>query len=245
MLYACIFLGGVVDSIAGGGGLITLPAYYAVGIPPHMALGTNKFASTFGTLIASIRYIKEKTVNFKVAAVAAVAALIGSPIGAGLALAVDEKYLKYILLVAVPVIAVLMFVKKDFGKAREEELPLAKSIFLSAATGLLLGMYDGFFGPGTGTFLTLIFASALGMNILTSCGTTKIVNLASNAAALITYAINGKVMFSIGLPCVIFAIAGNWIGSGWALKGGIKVIRPIMLVTMGLLLIKVASELFK
>lgn len=105
ILFACIFLGGLVDSIAGGGGLITLPAYYAVGIPPHMALGTNKFASSIGTFTASLRFIKGHQVNFKVAAVASVAALIGSPLGAKLAMAIDEKYLRYVLLIAVPIIA--------------------------------------------------------------------------------------------------------------------------------------------
>lgn len=243
-LFACIFIGGLVDSIAGGGGLITLPAYYAAGIPPHMALGTNKFASSIGTLTASFRYIKEKQVNFKVAITASIAGVIGSPIGAKLAMAIDEKYLQYLLLVAVPFISVMILRKKDFGEAATEELPIAKAIFLSLAIGFLIGIYDGFFGPGTGTFLTLLFNSMLGMGILSACGTTKIVNLSSNIAALITYAINGNVVFWIGIRCVAFAILGNWVGSGLALKNGSKVVRPVMIITMALLLIKVASGLF-
>ena len=103
ILFACVFLGGLVDSIAGGGGLITLPAYYAVGIPAHMALGTNKFANSIGTLTALLRFLKEGQINIKVALVAALGALVGSPLGAQLAMALDEKYLNYILLVAVPV----------------------------------------------------------------------------------------------------------------------------------------------
>lgn len=240
----CIFIGGVVDSIAGGGGLITLPAYYAFGVPPHVALGTNKLASTFGTLTATLRYIKDKSVNFKVAAVAAVTALIGSPLGAKLAMALDEVFLRYILLFAVPILAILILTKKDFGEAREEELPIVKAVLITAATGFIIGLYDGFFGPGTGTFLTLIFTSILGLPILTACGTTKVVNFASNISALVTYALGGNVLLSVGLPCILFSIAGNWIGSGWAIRGGIKVVKPIMIVTMLLLLIKVGSELF-
>lgn len=245
VLFLCIFLGGIVDSIAGGGGLITLPAYFAVGIPPHMALGTNKFASSLGTLTASFRYIKDKSVNFKVALTAAAAGIIGSPIGAKLAMAVDEKYLKYILLFTVPIIAVLILTKKDFGKPSGKILTMRKTIMLALTSGFVLGLYDGFFGPGTGTFLTLIFTSLIGLDIVKACGTTKIVNFATNISALITYALNGNVMFSVGLPCVIFAIAGNWIGSGLAIKNGVKVVKPIMIVTMALLLLKVGSELFK
>ena len=244
ILFACIFLGGLVDSIAGGGGLIALPAYYAVGLPPHMALGTNKCASSIGTFTATLRFIKNKQVNFKVGAVAAVAALIGSPIGAKLAMAIDEKYLRYVLLIAVPVIAVMILRKKDFGEETEHEPPLARSILLSIAIGFGLGMYDGFFGPGMGTFLTLLFNSVLGLSILRSCGTTKVVNLSSNVAALVTYALSGNVLFGIGIRCTIFAILGNWVGSGLALKKGAKIVRPIMIVAMILLLFKVATEMF-
>lgn len=244
ILFACIFLGGLVDSIAGGGGLITLPAYYAVGIPPHMALGTNKFASSIGTFTATLRFIKNNQVNFKVGAVAAVAALIGSPIGAKLAMAIDEKYLRYMLLIAVPVIAVMILRKKDFGAEIDHEPPVARSVMLSLAIGFGLGMYDGFFGPGMGTFLTLLLNSVLGLSILRACGTTKVVNLSSNVAALVTYALSGNVLFGIGIRCTIFAILGNWVGSGLALKKGAKIVRPIMIVAMMLLLIKVAAEMF-
>ena len=245
-LFLCIFVGGLVDSIAGGGGLITLPAYYAVGIPPHMALGTNKFASSIGTLTASIRFIKEKQVDFKVAILASVCGMIGSPLGAKLAMAIDEKYLSYVLLVAVPVIAVMILRKKDFGEAKTgEDAPSpTKVTVLSILIGLVIGTYDGFFGPGTGTFLTILFNSVLGMGILSSCGTTKIVNLSSNVAALTTYALHGNVIFSIGIRCTIFAILGNWVGSGLALKNGTKIVRPILIVIMILLLMKVAAGLF-
>ena len=226
ILFACVFLGGLVDSIAGGGGLITLPAYYAVGIPAHMALGTNKFANSIGTLTALLRFLKEGQINIKVALVAALGALVGSPLGAQLAMALDEKYLNYILLVAVPVIAVLALRKKDFGRERQEEMPLLRSVLLAAMVGFGTGMYDGFFGPGAGTFMTLLFNSVLGLGIIKACGTTKVVNLASNVGALI------NVLVGIGIKCTIFAILGRWVGSGLALKNGAKIVRPIMIVAM-------------
>ena len=228
ILFACVFLGGLVDSIAGGGGLITLPAYYAVGIPAHMALGTNKFANSIGTLTALLRFLKEGQINIKVALVAALGALVGSPLGAQLAMALDEKYLNYILLVAVPVIAVLVL----------------RTVLLAAMVGFGTGMYDGFFGPGAGTFMTLLFNSVLGLGIIKACGTTKVVNLASNVGALITYGMNGNVLVGIGIKCTIFAILGSWVGSGLALKNGAKIVRPIMIVAMLLLLLKIASDMF-
>ena len=233
VLFACVFLGGLVDSIAGGGGLITLPAYYAVGIPAHMALGTNKFANAIGTLTASVRFFKEKQINIKVALIAAAGALVGSPLGAKLAMAIDEKYLNYILLVAVPLIAIMVLRKKDFGEEREQEMPLLRSVLLSAAVGFGTGMYDGFFGPGAGTFMTLLLNSVLGLGIIRAC-----------VAALITYGMSGNVLVDIGIKCTIFSVLGNWVGSGLALKKGAKVVRPIMIVAMLLLLGKIASNMF-
>lgn len=159
-------------------------------------------------------------------------------------MAIDEKYLRYVLLIAVPIIAVMILRKKDFGQEIEHEPPILKSVLLSIAIGFSLGMYDGFFGPGMGTFLTLLLNSVLGLSILRSCGTTKIVNLSSNVAALVTYALSGNVWFQIGIQCTIFSILGNWVGAGLALKKGVKIVRPIMIVTMTLLLIKIATEMF-
>lgn len=243
MLLFCVFVAGVVDAIAGGGGLITLPAYYAFGVPPHMALGTNKFASTMGTLTASARFVRYRQIRWRVALWASGAALLGSPVGAKLAMAVEEKYLKYLLLGVVPLLAVLLFTKKDLGAPDEEPLPRWKEALAAAATGLVIGVYDGFFGPGTGTFLTLVFMSLLRLDVVKACGTTKIVNLSSNVAALITYALGSKVLWNLALPCAAVSILGNWVGSGLALKNGLRIVRPVMLIAMALLLCKVAADM--
>lgn len=130
------------------------------------------------------------------------------------------------------------------GEEREQEMPLLRSVLLSAAVGFGTGMYDGFFGPGAGTFMTLLLNSVLGLGIIRACGTTKVVNLASNVAALITYGMSGNVLVDVGIKCTIFSVLGNWVGSGLALKKGAKVVRPIMIVAMLLLLGKIASNMF-
>lgn len=243
ILFFCVFLAAFIDSIAGGGGLISLPAYYAVGIPPHVALGTNKFSATIGTLFASVRFIRNKSVEWKAAIVAGLCALAGSAWGANMALLVSEVYLQYVLLVTVPILAVFVLCKKDMGE-HKEEMGGWKLILVSVITGLLVGAYDGFFGPAAGTFYTLAFASIVGMTMTKACGSTKIVNLCSGMAALITFIINGKIDYSLAIPCTILAIAGNWLGSGLAIKNGAKLVRPVMVAAMALLLIKIGSDLF-
>lgn len=243
VLFFCVFLAGFVDSIAGGGGLISLPAYYAVGIPPHVALGTNKFSATIGTLFACTRFIRSKAVAWKAALTAGVCALIGSAWGANMALLVSDAVLRYVLLALVPLLAVFTMLKKDMGE-HKEEMTGWKLIMVSVLCGLLVGAYDGFFGPAAGTFYTLAFASIVGMTMQKACGTTKIVNLCSGMAALVTFIINSKIDYSLAIPCTVLAIAGNWLGSGLAIKNGAKLVRPVMIFAMALLLIKVGSDLF-
>jgi uncharacterized membrane protein YfcA len=119
-----------------------------------------------------------------------------------------------------------------------------KLLLVSVLCGLLVGAYDGFFGPAAGTFYTLAFASIVGMTMTKACGTTKIVNLCSGMAALVTFIINDKIDYSLAIPCTILAIAGNWLGSGLAIKNGAKLVRPVMVAAMVLLLLKIGSDLF-
>jgi uncharacterized membrane protein YfcA len=235
-----VFLAGVIDSIAGGGGLISLTAYAAFGLPPTMALGNNKFSSSCGTTIATIRYAKGHDIDWSVAVVAFLCSMCGSVVGSHLALVFNGVYLQYLLLFLVPVIAVLTLAKPDFGRAKE----CRHKIAVSAATGLVIGCYDGFFGPGTGMFLTWIFSAIVGLELLKAVGTTKVVNLASNIAALVTFAVSGNIDYRIGIPCALSSIAGGYIGSGLALKNGAKVIKPMLIVVLALLLVKVVTNLF-
>lgn len=240
-----VFLAGVIDAIVGGGGLISLPAYMAAGLPPHLATGTNKCSSTFGTLLSTVRFMKNKKIHYIAALTSAGAALVGSPLGATLNMILDERYLSYTLLVLLPIIAVFLICKKDFGdqEGRVEENKV-RMIVLSLLSGFLIGMYDGFFGPGTGTFLILVYTGVIGFDLVTASGNAKVVNLASNVAAFVTFALNGKILWSIGIPAALFGIAGNWVGAGLAIKGGKKLIRPMFMVVLLLLMIKIGYDLF-
>ena len=239
-----VFLAGFIDAIAGGGGLISLPAYLAAGIPPHFAAATNKCSSTFGTFVAAIKFLKSGKINLSAALPAAGAALIGSSIGAYLNMLLDEKILRYIMIATVPVIAIFLMVKKDFGSEdTTDKFSKTKIIAFSAGIGFVIGMYDGFFGPGTGTFLIIAFTGIVGFDLLTASGNTKAVNLASNVAAFITFAIGGKIVWQIGLPAAVFGIVGNYLGASFALKKGTKFIRPMFFVVLSILIVKLIWDM--
>ena len=241
-----VFFAGLVDSIAGGGGIISLPAYIFAGVPYHLALGTNKFASTMGTTVATARFVKKGKLHLASAGCAIAAALVGSPLGALLALRIDEAVLRYVLIVMLPVLAVFILTNKSF---RTDEQRTARGLLaaclLSALAGFVVGAYDGFFGPGTGTFLILIFNAIIGFDILTASGNAKAVNLASNIAALITFLLSDSVVFALAVPAAVFGIAGNYVGAGLALKNGMKIIRPAFIAVLALLLGKLVFDLLQ
>ncbi|MCH3916417.1 MAG: TSUP family transporter [Spirochaetia bacterium] len=238
ILCPLIFLAGFVDSIAGGGGLISLTSYMALGMPPHLALGNNKFASTSGTTVAAIRYIRAGQVEMKLGTFAVIFSLVGSAVGAHVALQASDTFLRYLMVVLVPVIAAFTLLKKDFGVAKRRMADGPLTYFICCIACLLIGFYDGFFGPGTGVFLTFLFSALIGLDIVTSCGTTKIVNLASNVAALATFILNGNIDYLIAIPCAACQIAGSYLGAGMAIRKGVAIVKPIMLIVMALLLLK-------
>lgn len=240
-----VFLAGFVDSVAGGGGLISLPAYLLAGLPAHMAAGTNKFAMSFGTMTATVKYMKSGRILWRVAAIAAVFAVIGSYIGANLALVFSEQTLKIVLLAVLPCVAVFLTIKKDFGgdESRLKDYSALKSAAIAAIIGFVMGIYDGLIGPGTGTFLIIAFSAFLGTDLLTASGCAKVANLASNITALVVYALGGKVMYAVAFPAMAFCILGNWLGAKYAIKGGSKNVRKIMFVVLVLLFVKVGADL--
>jgi len=238
-----VFLGGLVDSIAGGGGLISLPAYLLAGLPPHFAIGTNKLSSAAGTAISAVRFCKNKFVDWGVAIPSILLALIGSALGANLALLVDERIMKYILVIILPVVAFYVLKRKSLEtRTEEKKIPRNRVYFIACIASFIVGAYDGFYGPGTGSFLILIYTGLAKMDIKKASGNTKLVNLASNIAALVTYLTNGKIIFFLGITAAVFGIAGNYIGSGLVIKNGQKVMRPIILVVLALLFIKVIVD---
>ena len=232
-----VFLAGLVDSVAGGGGLISLPAYLLAGLPPHLATATNKCSSTFGTILTTARYLKHGHVHAQSAALAVVFSLAGSWVGARLNMVVPEQWLYWFLLASLPVIAIFLIRKRDFGsESHTEQLSHTALLTRCAVIALVIGVYDGFFGPATGTFLVIALTGLCRFDLLTASGNAKVMNLASNVAAFVTFAVGGNVLWMVGIPAAIFGIAGQYLGSGLALKQGAKVIRPMFLLVLVMLL---------
>lgn len=241
-----IFLGGFVDSVAGGGGLITLPAYLMAGIPPHFAMGTNKVVNGFGTALASFKYFRGGKIRLRPALIAGIGALAGAAVGTKIALLIPEDILKVLMLVALPCAAVLLMLKKDFGKesdAPAREYAPREEAVRAALIGLGLGCYDGLIGPGTGTFMIMAFTMALSMDLLTSSGCAKVANLASNIASAVLFIFNGKVLWLLAVPAAVCNMLGAYCGARYAMRGGSTKVRGMIFVVLGLLFVKMLYEL--
>lgn len=237
-------LGGFVDASAGGGGLITLPAYMATGLPVHLVYAANKFSSACGTTFSAAMFLKKGALDGKVALIAAAASFLGSGLAARLVLILSDEVLKTLVLVMLPIAAVIIFSqRKRPEEDRSGEVPLGKKLTIAALIGFFIGGYDGLVGPGTGTFAILAFTAVLKFDLRTASGNAKVLNLASNYASLATYLLAGTVPFAIAIPCALCNIGGALLGSHFALSRGAKFIRPMMLVVMGLLLVKLAADL--
>ena len=232
-----IFLAGFVDSIAGGGGVISLPAYLIAGVPIKLAAGTNKFANGCGT--ASYKYMKSGNINWLCALPAAVGSLVGSAAGSSLAVYMRAELLQMVVLTALPLVALILVFFRDFGKEEKPPKSPGETIALSGAIGTAIGLYDGLIGPGTGTFLTIAFSAVLGYSLLKSSGCAKIANLASNVASMVVFFCHGDILFSVGIPAMACSMLGNYMGSRFAIRGGSSKIRRVMFLVLGLLFVKV------
>ncbi len=237
-----VFLSGLVDAIGGGGGLISLPAYIFAGLPMHLAIGTNKLSSAIGTTVSTVRYVRHTKVDWRLVLPAIVLSLVGSAFGANLALYVPESILKKLMLVILPIAAFFVLRKGSFIPDEKNHSANARraAVWIAAFT---VGAYDGFYGPGTGTFALIILIGFAGMASMDAAATTKLINLTSNVAALVTFLINGKVIWELGLAAALFSVAGHYLGSSLVLKNGEKIIRPIILIVLALLFVKVISDL--
>lgn len=239
-----LFLAGLVDAIGGGGGLISLPAYLLAGLPPHTAIATNKMSSTCGTAVATARLIRNGLVDFRLAVPSVAAGIVGSSLGANLSLLIDEKIMMYLMIIILPVCAFLVLNKNMFSdRGRKRELSRKQMYLISVSAALILGVYDGFYGPGTGTFLIIAFTVFAGMDIRQANGQTKVINLTTNITALAVFLINGQVMLLLGIAAAAFNMLGGYIGAGLMIEKGAKIVRPSIILVLILLLIKVVTGL--
>ena len=238
-----VFAAAFVDSIGGGGGLISLPVYLMAGLPYHNALGTNKLSSCIGTAASTFRYIKNGCVNWPLAIGSVALAVGGAWVGTRAQLAVDEKYLQYTLLVVLPIVAAVMLFRKSQLPEQPGEIKPGVQKLIVWSASLIIGIYDGFYGPGTGTFLLLVFCYLGKMDVRTASGNVKLANFASNVGSLATALFAGTTVVPIGLIAAVFSIAGHYLGAGLNLKNGSKVVRPVILVVLALLAAKVITDM--
>ncbi|HRO26703.1 MAG TPA: TSUP family transporter [Luteimonas sp.] len=240
LLFLVALLAGFIDAIAGGGGLVTLPAMLLAGIPPLQALGTNKLQAVFGSGAASWTYARHGHVDLRRQWPMALAAALGAVAGALLATVMPTRWLGAVLPLLLIAIALYFGFKRDVGAIERHRRmgPLAFGLGFVPA----IGFYDGVFGPGTGSFLMLGFVSLAGFGLLKATAHTKFLNFGSNVGALLVFALYGAVLWKLGLVMG----AGQWIGarlgSRFAMKQGARVIRPLLVVVSLALAIRLLAD---
>lgn len=244
LLCAGVFLASFMDAIAGGGGIISVPAHLIAfgSIPAPYALGTNKVSAGIGTVFSTARFIKNGYVDWRLFGPSVAFALAGSVAGTWLQHRTPDAVLKYMLLAVLPVVAVITLRNHDWPGERGE-MDFKKRAAIVWAAALVIGGYDGYYGPGTGTFLMIAFIRLAKLDTRHAAGGVKVINLSSNIGSLITQLASGYVFIRVGLIAAVFSIAGHYIGSGLAIKNGSRIVRPAVIVVLILLTLKVGSEL--
>ena len=232
---------GFFDAIAGGGGLIQLPALL-IGLQDKSVvnvLGTNKFAAVFGTINAANRYRKQVRIDKKFLASMMIPAFLGSMAGAQLASKVPTEKMRVVVLIALIAIFIYTALNPKLGHEDNQQL----NYKIAAAAGLAIGFYDGIFGPGTGTFLMAVLVGVLGFGFLNASAIAKFTNVATNLAAIIIFAKHGAILWGIGIALAISNVIGSTLGSHLAIKGGSPLVRKVFLLMTGLLIAKVGYDL--
>ena len=233
-----LFLAGFVDSIGGGGGLISLPAYLFAGLPVHSAVATNKLSSACGTSVVTARFIKNGLVNFRV-----VLPGLGSAIGARLSLLASEALIRWLLLPVLP-IAAFFVLNRHLFPDRENAPAVAdrRTVVVCVIASLFIGVYDGFYGPGTGTFLIIAFTVFAKMSVGAANAQAKVINLTTNLTSLAVFLASGQVVITLGLAAAVCNMLGGYVGAGLAMEKGTKITRPTILIVLLLLLFKILTE---
>ena len=245
-LLAASFFAGFVDSIAGGGGLIQLPALL-IGLPKSgtaEVLGTNKLSAVFGTTAAAALYRKQIKPDPKILLGMGIPALIGSAGGAVLASKIPTSSMKPMVLVLLIIVAIYTWFKPDLGKYENLRHLPKQRIQIAALAGVIIGFYDGIFGPGTGSFLMLILVVSLGYAFITASAIAKVVNVATNVGAIMVFGFNGAVIWQVGIIMGVANVSGAILGSRLAIKGGSTLVRKVFLIVTVALIIKVGIDTF-
>jgi hypothetical protein len=246
VLLTCVgvFLASFMDAIAGGGGIISVPTYLLAfhGLPTYYALGTNKLSAGIGTVFSAARFIKNGLVDWYLFAPSIVLALLGSMGGTWLQLRTPDVVLKYLLLVVLPIVAVITLRNHEWPD-EPGQIDRKKQALIVWTAAFFIGGYDGYYGPGTGAFLMIVFIRLAKLDTRHAAGGVKAINLASNFGSLFTALTAGYVYIGVGLVAAVASIAGHYLGAGLAIKNGSKIVRPAVILVLILLTVKVGSEL--
>lgn len=235
------FLAAFIDAVVGGGGLISIPTLLAVGLPPSIALGTNKLASVFGSMTSAIRFIRSGKVDLKLVGRLFVPVFILAMLGASLATFLPAQLLKPIVIVILTLVLFYTIFKKDWGDVRKVQSFTVKKAILITVLLSLIGFYDGFLGGGTGSFMMFILL-LFGFDFLGAAGNAKVLNFASNLGALILFMILGEVNYLYGLIMAASMIAGSYVGAMFAIKQGVGYVKVLFIVVTALLILKNAYD---
>ena len=246
LLAVAAFVAGLVDAVVGGGGLIQIPAIFAV-FPkevPATLLGTNKLASMCGTTVAAVKYARRVQVAWSAAAPAAIAAFVMAFAGAWTVTRVPADFVRSLLPLILLAVAVYTFKKKDFGSVHAPLHSGMTERLLAMGVGAFIGFYDGFFGPGTGSFLLFLFVRFFGFDFLGASAAAKVVNVACNVSALIWFGYSDHLIWMLAALMAVCQVAGSLIGTRLALKHGSGFVRKLFLVVVSLLIVKTAYDSF-
>ena len=246
LLCLAAFFAGFVDAIVGGGGLIQTPV--ALVLLPNLAvssiIGSLKIPAFSGTSFAANQYLKKVQMNWKLLSIMAITAFSAAFLGSNLLTLVSNNFMKPLLLVVLTLIAIYTFAKKNFGTHQEKSLSPKKQLLLAVVMSICIGFYDGFIGPGTGSFLVLGFVAILGFDFLHASANAKMVNLATNFGSICLFILKGKIIWAIAIPMAVCNALGGWIGAKLAIKKGNGFIRIFFLIVVVGTLIRFGYDVF-
>jgi len=246
LLCLAAFAAGFIDAIVGGGGLLQTPATLLIlpHYPVATLLGTTKIPSLAGTTLAAFKYAKQVRFNYKILVACVISAFCAALLGAFCVSRINNAVIKPVILVILILVALYTYFNKQFGIQQERDHSAKKQVFMAAVFGLVIGFYDGLIGPGTGSFLILVFIAVLGFDFIGSSAHAKIVNMATNLAAIIYFSSTGHILFQYAIPMAIFNIAGAFFGTKLALLKGNKFVRIFFLIVVFGTILRFAYDIF-
>lgn len=240
LILLAAFTAGLIDAAVGGGGLVQVPALFGI-FPreiPATLLGTNKLSSSFGTLLAASRYARKVNIDWRVTLPAVIGSFVLAFVGAWLARRLPKEVMRPLVVTLLLLVAAYTLRNKQFGRDHQPHDHGRWTVWLALLTGGSIGLYDGFFGPGTGTFLLFAFIRVFGFDFLHASASTKLVNLASNVASVILFGLTGNILWQLGLAMATANIAGAWLGSHIAIRYGNQLIRKLFIALVSVLIAK-------